>query len=647
VPEDRIQDAKAATGALETVAEFAGPALATALVLGLGAGWAFALDALTFLVSAAFLLGVRPRERGEAEERRSVLHELREGWVEVRSRAWVWVTLVVFSLALLLCFAPYTTLGPTVAEEEFGSTGVYGVLAAAMGVGTMGGALLGFRLRPRHPMRVGMIAVVSRPSLTIGFALGLTLWVLVPLFVVAGMGLALFGVWWETALAERIPPSRLSRVSSYDWTMSLSLLPIGYLLAGPLGEALGESALLALGSVLATLALTAASSCARRGATPRGWTRCPRHPSASCRRPDGQTPATVSPDSVDLDAVLALGDFEPLARPRIAPEVHDYVAGGAWDELSLAENEAAWRRRTLRPRVLVDVSSVSTATTLLGRPVRMPVAIAPTAAHADLHPDGEPATVRAAAAAGVPMILSTFSSRSVEDVAAAAPEAVRWFQLYLQSDRGRSRALVERAAAAGYGALVVTVDSPVLGYRPRERRRAPIEPDRSPLDLPDEHGRFPVVPGGVTPRLTWDDLDAFRDWAPGLPLVLKGILRPDDARLAVDHGADAIVVSNHGARQLDRVAAPVDVLEEIAAAVDGGCEIWVDGGVRRGLDVVTALALGARGVLVGRPVLWALAAGGEAGVARALAILQEETELALALLGCPAVDDVARHHVGP
>ena len=257
VPEDRIQDAKAATGALETVAEFAGPALATALVLGLGAGWAFALDALTFLVSAAFLLGVRPRERGEAEERRSVLHELREGWVEVRTRAWVWVTLVVFSLALLLCFAPYTTLGPTVAEEEFGSTGVYGLLAAATGVGTMGGALLGFRLRPRHPMRVGMIAVVSWPAVTIGFALGLTLWLLVPLFVVAGVGLALFGVWWETALAERIPPSRLSRVSSYDWMMSLSLLPIGYLLAGPLGEALGESVLLAIGSVLATLALTA------------------------------------------------------------------------------------------------------------------------------------------------------------------------------------------------------------------------------------------------------------------------------------------------------------------------------------------------------------------------------------------------------
>ena len=257
VPEDRIQDAKAATGALETVAEFAGPALATALVLGLGAGWAFALDALTFLVSAAFLAGVRPRARGASVERATVLTELREGWSEVRSRAWVWVTLVVFALALLLCFAPWTALGPTVAEDRFGSTGIYGLLAAAIGAGTMIGALLGFRLRPRHPMRVGMIVVCAWPAVTIGFAAGLTLWLLVPLFVAAGVGLALFGVWWETALAERIPPSRLSRVSAYDWMMSLALLPVGYLLAGPLGEALGESALLAAGSLLATLALAA------------------------------------------------------------------------------------------------------------------------------------------------------------------------------------------------------------------------------------------------------------------------------------------------------------------------------------------------------------------------------------------------------
>jgi len=174
-----------------------------------------------------------------------------------------------------------------------------------------------------------------------------------------------------------------------------------------------------------------------------------------------------------------------------------------------------------------------------------------------------------------------------------------------------------------------------------------VMPHRSPLDLPGESGRYPVVYGGRPPRLTWDDLAGIAAWAPGLPLVLKGILRGDDAVLAVEHGAAAIVVSNHGARQLDRVAAPADVLEEIVAAVAGRCEVWVDGGVRRGLDVVTALALGAQGVLIGRPVMWALAAGGEAGVARALAILYEELELALALLGCPSVGDVARHHVAP
>ena len=327
--------------------------------------------------------------------------------------------------------------------------------------------------------------------------------------------------------------------------------------------------------------------------------------------------------------------------------MYDYVAGGSWDELSLAANVASWRGRTLSPRVLVDVRESSSATTLLGRPAAMPVAIAPMAAHADLHREGEVATMRAAAAAGTPLTLSTFSSRTIEEVADAAPDAARWFQLYLQSDPGRTRDLLERAAATGYGAVVLTVDTPVMGYRQRERRHEPIMRDRSPLDLPDEGGGFLRVAGGRPPRLTWDDLDAIRAWAPGLRLVLKGILRPDDAGLAVAHGADAIVVSNHGARQLDRVAAPVDVLEEIAEAVAGRCEVWVDGGVRRGLDVVTALALGARGVLVGRPVLWALAAGGEAGVARALAILREEVELALALLGCPGVGDVARHHVAP
>jgi predicted MFS family arabinose efflux permease len=255
VPEAMIQDAKAAGSTVETVAEFAGPALATALVLGLGAGWAFAIDALTFLVSAFFLTRVRPRPRGEAPARQTLRAELREGYHEVRSRAWIWVTVAVFAVALLLSFGPWTTLGPTVAEEEYGSTGVFGLLAAAMGAGTVLGAVTGFRWRPLHPMRAGFLCCLPWPAVTAAFALGAPLPLLVPLFATAGMGLSLFGIWWETALAERVPPHTLSRVSSYDWMGSLALLPVGYLLAGPLGEALGAEPVLAVGSALATLVL--------------------------------------------------------------------------------------------------------------------------------------------------------------------------------------------------------------------------------------------------------------------------------------------------------------------------------------------------------------------------------------------------------
>jgi 4-hydroxymandelate oxidase len=354
-------------------------------------------------------------------------------------------------------------------------------------------------------------------------------------------------------------------------------------------------------------------------------------------------------DPTDLTRIVSLLDFEPLARPAVEPDVYDYVAGGSWDELSLAENVAAWRRRTLRPRVLVDVARVTTATTMLGVPSAMPVAIAPLAAHGELHPDGEVATARAAAAAGIPFILSTFSTRSIEEVAAATPDATRWFQLYVQSDPRRTQSLVQRAEAAGYGAIVLTVDLPVLGYRERDRRSGYARPDasRSPLDLPDDSGASAPLADPLPPSLTWADLATIRSWAPSLPLVLKGILTAEDARLAVEHGVETIVVSNHGARQLDRVAATVDVLEEVVDAVRGRSEVWVDGGIRRGLDVAIALALGARGVLLGRPALWALAAGGQAGVERSLAILREELEVALALLGSPSPSDVTRAHVGP
>ena len=255
VPEDEIQPARAAFGTVETIAEFAGPALATALVLGVGPGWAFALDAATFLVSAAFLVRLQPRRRGEQAVRTTVLGELREGWSEVRSRTWIWVIVAAFSLALLTAFGPWMTLGPTISIERYDTRAVYGILASAMGAGTIAGALIGFRWRPRFPMRTGMLLALPLPVALGAFGLGLPVAVLLPIFVLTGTGIALFDIWWHTALAERVPPHMLSRVTAYDWMGSLALLPVGYVLAGPLGEALGAVEVLSAGSAIALAAL--------------------------------------------------------------------------------------------------------------------------------------------------------------------------------------------------------------------------------------------------------------------------------------------------------------------------------------------------------------------------------------------------------
>jgi 4-hydroxymandelate oxidase len=279
------------------------------------------------------------------------------------------------------------------------------------------------------------------------------------------------------------------------------------------------------------------------------------------------------------------------------------------------------------------------------------------AAHGLADSIGEVATAAAAAAAGIPFTLSTMSTRSIEEVAAAAPDGIRWFQLYAQADPRRSRELVERAAAAGYRAIVLTVDLPVLGFRERDRRNGfdlsvPLGnfgadgagPSHAGHAAIDGESGYDVLDDDVAKNLTWESLAAIRSWS-GLPLVVKGILTAEDAVLAVDHGVDAIVVSNHGGRQLDRVRPAIEALADIVAAVPAGTEIWVDGGVRRGLDVAIALGLGARGVLVGRPILWALAAGGQAGVERALAILREEFEIAMRLLGTPTTADISSAHV--
>jgi 4-hydroxymandelate oxidase len=362
--------------------------------------------------------------------------------------------------------------------------------------------------------------------------------------------------------------------------------------------------------------------------------------------------APARSDRIDLTRIVALREFEAFARLAMAPDAFDYVAGGSWDEETLAENDAAWHRYRLRPRVLVDVSSVDTSAQLLGKRSAMPVAVAPMAVHALAHPDGEMATARAASDAGIPFTHSTTSSRSIEEVAAAAPDGRRWFQLYVQRDRGRTRELVERAATAGYEALLLTVDLPRLGYRERDRRSGfelPPLGNFSPT-APATHAAgahaagFEMLDDQQEVGLTWDDVGAIRSWS-NMAFVLKGILTEEDARIAVEHEVDAVVVSNHGARQLDRVAAAIDVLERIADAVAGRTELWVDGGVRRGLDLLIARALGARGVLIGRPILWALATDGEAGVARALEILRDEFEVALTLLGTPTLDAITRGHV--
>jgi 4-hydroxymandelate oxidase len=344
---------------------------------------------------------------------------------------------------------------------------------------------------------------------------------------------------------------------------------------------------------------------------------------------------------------LTLDDFERLAADVMDDAAFGYVAGGALDEISLRENRAAFARWRLRPRVLVDVAEIDLATTMLGTPIGMPVGLAPTARQRLAHPDGECAVARAASVAGVLQVVSTMSSDSLEAVAAAAA-GPRWFQLYVHKDRGVTRSLVDRAVAAGYGAIVLTVDFPVPGRRERELRDG-FELDWGGLgNFPDLGGVdfLPLMAALHEQRLSWRDLEWVRGLSP-LPLVLKGLMTAEDARLAVDHGAAAVVVSNHGGRQLDRVHATVDVLPEVVDAVAGGCEVYVDGGVRRGVDVAIALGLGARAVFVGRPHFFALAVGGEAGVTQMLGSLRDELVNAMQLLGTPRIADVGRSHVAP
>jgi 4-hydroxymandelate oxidase len=346
--------------------------------------------------------------------------------------------------------------------------------------------------------------------------------------------------------------------------------------------------------------------------------------------------------------------MEEEARRRIGEMAYAYYSGGAEREHLLEANDTAWDGHRLHPHVLEDVSSVDTATTVLGTSVSLPVLAAPTAIQALAHPEGEAATARGVAAAGSLFVLSSLSTTSLEDVAAAAPEAPRWMQVYVLRDRGRTAELVHRAAAAGYGALVLTVDAPVPGLRRRELRGDVHLPHD--LDLPNlsdgstdrahEGGFMAVVGREFDPALTYDDVT----WLAGLsdlPVVVKGVLRADDAVRCAAAGAAGVCVSNHGARQLDDAPATADVLAPVVDALAGRAEVFVDGGVRRAGDVAKALALGARAVLVGRPVLWALATGGDTGVAALLDWFGSELRRVMALCGAPAVAQLDRSLIDP
>ncbi len=352
--------------------------------------------------------------------------------------------------------------------------------------------------------------------------------------------------------------------------------------------------------------------------------------------------------------ILNLESLEPQARERLDPMLFDYIAGGADDEWTLAENRAAWSRLQLLPRMLRGVANRSLDTTVLGTRVSFPVLVPPMGFHGLCHLDAEAATARATTAADTIFCASTVSNCSLEAIAEASGPGTRWFQLYVYRDRSITRALVERVAAAGYSALCLTVDTPLAGQRERDRRNSL----RMPAHL--ELGNFPqshtsqhhhgsgegsslaqYIAAQWDPSLTWADVEWLRSIAP-IPLIVKGVLAPQDAVLAVEHGASAVMVSNHGGRQLDSVPAPITMLRAVVEAVDGRAEVLLDGGVRRGTDVLKALALGARAVAVGRPVLWGLTLGGEPGVRAVLEHIRGEVDLAMALSGCATIADVTR-----
>ena len=359
---------------------------------------------------------------------------------------------------------------------------------------------------------------------------------------------------------------------------------------------------------------------------------------------------------MNSESLLNIDDYHRAARARLPKDVLDYYEGGALDEITLRENTAGWERLKLYYHVLAGVGTRDLSTTILGQSISLPIGIAPMAFQKLACAAGEIATANAAKSVGTLFILSSFSNTAMESVLpqAASP---RWFQLYVYKDRAITEELVHRAEAAGAEAIVVTADAPGLGTRERDMRNSFRLPDDLALEnlVPLGKGNFPKVTGSALAAyvrenfksdLKFEDLD----WLCGctrLPIIVKGVCRGDDARRAAEHGAKAVVVSNHGGRQLDTAPATCEALSAVAAAVGDLCEIYVDGGIRRGSDVLKAIALGARAVLIGRPILWGLCVGGEQGATNVLEILRRELDEAMLLCGCTELGDINRSLLAP
>jgi 4-hydroxymandelate oxidase len=350
-----------------------------------------------------------------------------------------------------------------------------------------------------------------------------------------------------------------------------------------------------------------------------------------------------------LELPPTISDFERRAAEVLPPGAHGYYAGGAGDEITLRDNVAAWQRLALRPRVVVDCAKRDPSTALLGRRHPHPVIVAPTAFHTLAVPDGEAATARGAAATETPFCLSTLSTTSAVELATRAPEARRWFQLYVFKDRAITHDMVAAAVEHGYEALVLTVDLPVFGTRERDMRSGFVLDEASAIAAAGAAGArgalsLPELGDLLDQSLTWHDIGRLAADS-GLPVIVKGVLTPEDARRAADSGVAGIVVSNHGGRQLDTVLSGADALPGVVDEAGGELDVLVDGGIRRGTDVVKALALGARAVMIGRPVLWGLAVGGEEGVRRVLELLLADIDTALALAGAPRAAELDRSWV--